>query len=829
MYNRNKRVISKVLSIILVITMILTGGVLNVFADFANKLMPLVENTSTIAEDESLREEYTKHFKMPDGSYSAISYTAPVHRKDANGNWVDIDNRMEETISKHKQAYVTSDGRMTFSKKINGSDNVVFNLSENGYGVKVSFNENDIKNTTAKLSNHAKKYVPNDSDSISEQYKKVKVIDNNTTIQYKNLIKGMTLEYVLSSNDIKENIIINEKQERYDYSFVYEFTGGLGAVLNDDGTVSLRDLKTDTDVYILPAPYMFDAEGNISENVEYQLTDLGNDKYSLNVIADSSWINDEKRAWPVVIDPTMSWIAGYYDTYIDSAHPNDNFGSSRELWVSSSRTTIMNHAFLPTIDDDVTINRATLNLSYYYNVSSGNVNVGLYQVTTNWQEHEVTWNSMSNVANGGISTVCRGTGSLQASSTINASSPGSAAINITEVVQGWYAGVPNYGIALKYRGGTNLSVILMSWETGNATRAKYEVEYSTSQNPIKDGKYYLQNVEFSNSYMQIDDVSNDTIAGVNFEIWGFNGLSNQTWNFEYLHNGYYKITSCHSQKVVSVPSGSINSEGARLQQETYDVSERQQWKITRTTDGLYKISPRSNPNYYIACSSSLGGANGRNIVQRSSCSDNKDEWEIHSITEYVFLDLPARIYHTPNMSTGYTAEQLNEMYKKATEDFVWMFNIKFSSASISSSNELIQKSGCEVSGPCTAQCGTYSSCATTHHKSSHYYNSKLRSSSYYTCRIVDFPMCSYDSTETYYPHNHVRGLGTIKGKDAVVTTVNPDGQVMNEVDIVYVIQHELTHNLGQAHDYCTPNQPCVLEGDVGFWCDACAASIRENY
>ncbi len=41
-----------------------------------------------------LRDENTKHFENPDGSYTAIMYNNAVHRKDSNGNWQDIDNRM---------------------------------------------------------------------------------------------------------------------------------------------------------------------------------------------------------------------------------------------------------------------------------------------------------------------------------------------------------------------------------------------------------------------------------------------------------------------------------------------------------------------------------------------------------------------------------------------------------------------------------------------------------------------------------------------------------------------------------------------------------------
>ena len=84
----------------------------------------------------------------------------PVHRKDENGQWQDIDNRMNNKLINNKQAYITSDGRTIFSKKVDSTDSTIFELKENGYGIKVSFLNNDIKNTTVKLSNHSEKYVP---------------------------------------------------------------------------------------------------------------------------------------------------------------------------------------------------------------------------------------------------------------------------------------------------------------------------------------------------------------------------------------------------------------------------------------------------------------------------------------------------------------------------------------------------------------------------------------------------------------------------------------------------------------------------------------------
>ena len=177
----NKKIIAFFLSLFVIITY-LPINILAIDASYNILSEKNAENenylSEIIVEEKSLREENVKHYKMPDGTYTAVVYNKAIHRKDSNGVWQDIDNRMNEVTLNNKQAYITSDERTMFSKKINSEDSTIFELSENGYTIKTSFSNSNIQNTTAKLSNHASKYVPTKSDDIETQYKKIKQIDN---------------------------------------------------------------------------------------------------------------------------------------------------------------------------------------------------------------------------------------------------------------------------------------------------------------------------------------------------------------------------------------------------------------------------------------------------------------------------------------------------------------------------------------------------------------------------------------------------------------------------------------------------------------------------
>ena len=45
------------------------------------------DNEVAVWEVTALRDESVKHFDMGDGTYQAVTYGYPVHRKDSSGKW----------------------------------------------------------------------------------------------------------------------------------------------------------------------------------------------------------------------------------------------------------------------------------------------------------------------------------------------------------------------------------------------------------------------------------------------------------------------------------------------------------------------------------------------------------------------------------------------------------------------------------------------------------------------------------------------------------------------------------------------------------------------
>ena len=499
-----------------------------------------------IVEVESLREENAKHFKLTDGTYEMVVYGDAVHRKDADGNWQDIDNNLALQTVSGNQLYSTGDLRTSFAKAF-VPNTTLFTLNENGYSISMALVSDTLSLETGNLTMDAtdeavlnavaaEATVANAPErSESKTYSSVQEaaeINNRSSISYSNVRANTDIEYVLTGNDIKENIIVKQQGGNYDYEFKITLVG-LSAVLNDDNTVTFIDKTDAQEKYMIPLPYMYDANGEVSYDVQYGLESLGNDTYILSVSADEGWINAAERAFPVVIDPTIKKTM-FYDTYIHSGYPTTNYSSEDKLWVSNVRTSFMS-GFLPALPEGATFNEAYLCASYYYydSVTTGYVTVGAYQVLEYWIDTGLTWNIANENDNLGISTTCLDSQILSATVGATADDPQWMTFDITDAVAAWYNGSENCGIALKYEGGTNESVIFNSYEAGEAYRPYYNVRYTYY---LPDGVYALKNV--GNSGLWMDTQYDSYNTGMHIQQYAYTTSPTETFS----KGGLFKIS-----------------------------------------------------------------------------------------------------------------------------------------------------------------------------------------------------------------------------------------------------------------------------------------------
>ena len=165
-------------------------------------------------------------------------------------------------------------------------------------------------------------------ETVREKNRKfMEVSDLSSAVVYPDIFPGADLEYLLTTTMIKENVIVKALQERYTYRFDLAL-GGLIAIPMEDGSIHLVDsLKAEKPLFVLQAPYMYDAVGEESDAVTMTLGEGG----VLTLTADAAWINDEARELPVVIDPTLvvaenSITDAYVTTAVLSKGTNNSTG-----------------------------------------------------------------------------------------------------------------------------------------------------------------------------------------------------------------------------------------------------------------------------------------------------------------------------------------------------------------------------------------------------------------------------------------------------------------------------------------------------------------------
>ena len=372
---------------------------------------------------------------------------------------------------------------------------------------------------------------------------------------------------------------------------------------------------------------MYDDDGVESTDVTYSLDDLGEGRYRLTVTPDKTWINAEDRAFPVIVDPTVTTV---YDTYLDYNNPDTAYGLSTNLLISSSCSVMMRIRTLPTIPENSIISSAYLSAYYYYYVSSGYVNIAVNAVTVPWNEITFTYNNFlalydpydDSIIDSSCGTISR----LYAAEIITPNEPYKFDFDITKIFQTWYWNSPDsYSVLLTYNGGTNTSVIIKSWESGSPTRPLIEFNYTYEESnlPISSGNYFIRNAELENSYMQINDDSNQN----HLEAFKLNTSDDQKWRVDYLYNGFYRIVSEVNGEAITLPSSLEENEP--LETDTWNYGWDQQWEINLTSTGTITICSRIRYTFYIAAGDAWifeSIEEGRNVEQREERDDKKDEW-----------------------------------------------------------------------------------------------------------------------------------------------------------------------------------------------------------
>ena len=271
-----------------------------------------VENADSaeiLYEVEEKRDEFTKVYKKTDGSYTAIVSKEPLHYLD-NGVWEEIDNSLSSdgnTFTNASNIY-----NAIFPKSLD--DNAQISI-ENGES-EIAFSVNNISESTGVVEN-----------AIGKSDTQIETVDNaiantQSSITYEDVETNTDIQYIVTPNSIKENVIVSDKNSIKDsYSFTIE-KGNLTCVLADDGSVSFVNSENEVE-FSIPRPVMTDAALAFSYDIDVNVVDNNDGTIELIYSPSKEWTNSNDRVYPINIDPAIVVVSKYADWIEDNCVIDD--------------------------------------------------------------------------------------------------------------------------------------------------------------------------------------------------------------------------------------------------------------------------------------------------------------------------------------------------------------------------------------------------------------------------------------------------------------------------------------------------------------------------
>lgn len=421
---------------------------------FAEDTAQTTEETSASPTQPQLVGELTKkrtasekYFIYDDQSVVAAVYPQAVHYQDEQDTWQEVDNRLTQTGQ---------------------GDNAELENAQNAWKIKLAKKAKDGKLVTLKYQNHnikwhlsgaqktqGKAYETTGSSATDELH----LPNVNSGMIYEQILPHIDLEYLLSGDRIKENIILNDPAAIGEYTFIYQ-TGKL--VMTKEGDCLLLS-EGDTPLLTITAPVMTDAAGAQSTAIELSFQELkatgGNHMYAVTVSPDARWLKEEGRLFPVKIDPTTSTELNnqkIFETYVSKKDPTTNYNAANHVTVGMNGSSEVYRTYikfsLPTnIGTSDRIIGAYLNLHPDPIISVDDWDemathlpvIEAHAPTEYWNHSTLTWNTQP-----AWSSIVLDYDIIQAESSTSAYRMYSW--DITTLVDDWYTTGNNHGVMLKY-------------------------------------------------------------------------------------------------------------------------------------------------------------------------------------------------------------------------------------------------------------------------------------------------------------------------------------------------------------------------------------------
>ena len=339
------------------------------------------------------RGEYFKTFQTAEDSYLTVFTSVPVSYLD-NGVWEEIDNTL---VPQQKPVQRT---RSVLSAEQDDSPEVYVNKANS---IQVSVPEELDEENGVSLENGADmmSLLPMEGD-----YSRSVVKDN--AIRYSDVFEGIDVQYTVAALGVKEEIILKQQVERNQFTYSLAISDHLIPEL-EENTIYLYDQNSMELGGVIAAPIMYDAAGETCP-VELSLEET-EEGYSVTVSADSQWLAEASRSYPVIIDPSMTVPAtrisattarsgGSQKPLQAAAYSVAGYMTAADVGVPGATLDMTRIFYRLTIDfsqipQNANITKATFQNYQYSDRSNGQNQFQLYQLNSAWTSTDIVWSKAS--------------------------------------------------------------------------------------------------------------------------------------------------------------------------------------------------------------------------------------------------------------------------------------------------------------------------------------------------------------------------------------------------------------------------------------------------
>lgn len=618
-------------------------------AELAEAVLVVEDIPSTLTADileangsvNRLYEQETKLnsvlYQNRDGSKTEYIFAADVKYLDADGEIRDKSLSLSNAISK-------ADYREKFSFAVEDNDTRVYFPANLNHTVGVVLEKDDICIELRPLSTISTaqegKMTNRDMGGGSTQQ----------VIEYLGILGSeTTLRYTPVLNGYKEDLILYSKPATNRFSFTLS-TGGLEAVIAQDGSISLLAPDTKDIVGEVERIYVYDSGELIHETFEnhYEITKIADGEYTITMVVDEEFLNDPNIVYPVIVDPTVKTVnvgtstsditSAIDDTILYSAKPTRNYADNyygNVGYVDSSYGVGYMLVKFPGFSNTAPYNNSTYTITsatyYVYKVGGSNgesATVTAYAYAGNtWEEDTATYTSIAPTTSSNIGAV---------QDAVSMQSHTQYEFDITDIVSDWQRNstLLNKGIILKNTTSTTNADkcrVLATSEYAvdkDSTKLPFlAVEYDYTAANVPNGTYYIKSVRSGHYFTR------RTSDGKATQFAYAGGNKEQRWivTKQDSVNNYYRISPASNSSLALTVNGGSSANSAAITTTTWTGADSQLWQFICYSDGSYSlVSKCSNGEKAIALNYSTSLEEDSLIVQYANKGGAHYRWELSS-------------------------------------------------------------------------------------------------------------------------------------------------------------------------------------------------------